>query len=123
MSFPKEIYAIKHKVTKRIYIGSTSHGIEERYLEHIRDLKKGKHRSVLMQEDYNKYGEEYDVYRIGLINNYDETNKEYEEMIKHNTFDIEKGYNQGDLKRCRRIIKSLTNPFQIKEDLTDLDEH
>lgn len=87
-------------------------------------LKKGVHTSVLMQEDFNKYGEQYDVYRIGVINSREEKLKEYEEMIKHNTFDVRYGYNQGDAKRCGKIIRKLTEPpFPIKDDLSDLDDH
>lgn len=123
-SYPREIYAIKHKITKRIYIGSTSMEIEDRYRWHMKDLKKGVHTSVLMQEDFNKYGEQYDVYRIGVINSREEKLKEYEEMIKHNTFDVRYGYNQGDAKRCGKIIRKLTEPpFPIKDDLSDLDDH
>ena len=66
MGYPQKIYAIKHKVTKRIYIGTTCREIEIRYRAHINDLKKNKHPSVLMQEDFNKYGEKYDVYEIGI---------------------------------------------------------
>ncbi len=123
MGYPKEIYAIKHKVTKRIYIGSTSRGIEERYVNHLYLLRNGKHSSKLMQEDYDKYGEQYDVYRLGVIANATEKTKEYEAMIEHNTFDERYGYNQGDKKKCRKIIRDMFNSFPVKDDLSDLDEH
>ena len=123
MSYPKEIYAIKHKITKRIYIGSTARRIEKRYLEHLYTLRKGQHPCKLMQEDYDKYGEQYDVYRLGVISNVTEKAKEYEAMIEHNTFDTRYGYNQGDKRKCRKIIREMSNPLPIKEDLSDLDEH
>ena len=123
MEFPREIYAIKHKVTKRIYIGSTHKTIEERYKMHMGDLKRGSHKSSLMQEDFDTYGEQYDVYRLGRIENFSETKKEYEEMITHKTFEEAYGYNQGDAIKCKRIIEKREHPFIVKEDLSDLDEH
>lgn len=123
MTVPRTIYAIKHTVTKRIYIGSTSKPIKQRYYAHLSKLRNNKHSAKLMQEDYNKYGEKYEIYKLGVINSFEERFKEYEEMIKHNTFDKRFGYNQGDEERAKRILFMLREPVQIKEDLSDLDEH
>lgn len=122
--YPRIIYAIQHSVTKRIYIGSTAKTIGERYYVHITRLKNNKHSVSLMQEDFNIYGEHYDVYKLGIIESFNERHKEYEEMVKYNTLDIRYGYNQGDAKRCKHIIKTFENqPLNIKKDLSDIKEH
>lgn len=120
MKFPRKIYAIKHNITKRIYIGSTSQSVEMRYRHHISTLRHKKHSSKLMQKDFNEFGEDYSVYILGDINNIDEKDKEYEFMKEHDTFNPDKGYNQGDRKKLER--KSSIK-MHLKETLDDLDEH
>lgn len=50
------IYRIYHPSTDRSYIGSTVE-FNERFNEHIRTLRQGKHHSVRLQNFWNSYGE------------------------------------------------------------------
>jgi len=51
------IYKIQSKLKpERIYIGSAVY-IGRRWNEHLRQLKKGGHHSILLQRHFNKYGE------------------------------------------------------------------
>lgn len=52
------VYAIKHSVTGKYYIGS-SISLRKRRERHFRDLRKGIHDNYLLQEDFNEYGLEY----------------------------------------------------------------
>lgn len=51
------IYAIRHRESGRAYIGSTCN-VEKRLYEHRRLLRQGKHHSPLLQNCWNKYGED-----------------------------------------------------------------
>lgn len=73
-----------------------------------------------MQKDFNEYGEDYTVYILGSIENFDERFKEYECMEEHDTFNPDKGYNQGDYKK---LIKKSSVKMHLKESLDDLDWH
>lgn len=122
MRFPRQIYAIKHNVTKRIYIGSTSRSLEDRYKDHILQLRKNKHSVKLMQDDFNKYGEDYSVYSLGTIESSEERDKEYQFQLKYNTGDPKFGYNQWDYFIHQRKSKN-TVIMTLKDSLDDLDEH
>lgn len=50
------IYRIYCKATKRNYVGSSTKDWANRRNGHMHLLRKGKHPSVKMQEDWNKYG-------------------------------------------------------------------
>lgn len=50
------IYKISSISTARIYIGSTSHSFQKRLYEHVRQLSKGEHANVFLQNHFNKYG-------------------------------------------------------------------
>ena len=107
-NYPRTIYAIKHNVTGKVYIGS-SVNISERYYAHICLLRKGKHSANLMQKDFDKYGEDYTVYKIGTIKDESEKDLEYQKMLEYDTINPEHGYNQGDFKmRSRRRNISMT---------------
>jgi group I intron endonuclease len=49
------IYAIQHLATGRQYVGS-SVSVEDRWLRHKRDLRKGLHHSAFLQRAWDKYG-------------------------------------------------------------------
>ena len=98
MDYPKIVYAIQHRATKKIYIGSTNN-LESRYKAHISALKNNKHNSPLMQEEYNKYGGMYDVFILDEIRSYSDKYKEYEWMRFYKTQDEKYGYNAQDKGR------------------------
>lgn len=54
MKLPRIIYAIQHNVTKRIYVGSSAN-VENRYWNHMNNLRNHKHNIEDMQSDYDNY--------------------------------------------------------------------
>lgn len=51
------IYQIYNPITNKRYIGSSIH-IEQRFKEHIRNLKSGRHCNQHLQNAWNKYGDQ-----------------------------------------------------------------
>ncbi|MGR3179409.1 MAG: GIY-YIG nuclease family protein [Candidatus Anammoxibacter sp.] len=51
------IYKIKNKVTNDVYIGSAKN-FNIRWKEHIKRLKRKNHHSIILQNAWNKYGEQ-----------------------------------------------------------------
>lgn len=101
MLLPRKIYAIQHNVTKRIYIGSSAN-VEKRYFAHINKLKTGTHDVEDMQKDYDEFGNDFSVYILDEIQEYDEASKEYEWMQKYNSHIRGIGYNYNDYTVRRR---------------------
>lgn len=95
MDYPKVVYAIQHKITKKIYIGLTNH-LEARYKAHLSLLKNNKHTASLMQKEYNAYGGLYDVFILDEVKSYSERYKEYEWMRFYDTQNEKYGYNAQD---------------------------
>lgn len=62
----KQIYAIKHNITNRCYVGY-SQSPEYRIKDHLAALKRHSHPSSKMQEDFEKYGENYSFYGLELV--------------------------------------------------------
>ena len=54
---PNCIYQIKNLENNKVYIGETIRG-ELRWKEHLRDLRGNRHPNKLLQEDFDKFGEE-----------------------------------------------------------------
>lgn len=52
----KSVYIIRNNITGKMYVGSTERPIRHRIHEHEMLLKRGKHYSKVMQDDFNKYG-------------------------------------------------------------------
>lgn len=103
MIFPRKVYAIQHNITKKIYIGSSINP-ETRYKTHMYSLRHDKHPVREMQNDFNKYGEDYSVYILDTINDYSEKDKEYEWMERYQTRDRKKGYNYNDVQYKRFVV-------------------
>lgn len=57
------IYLIKNATSGRVYVGSALR-IERRFNEHRSTLRRGKHRSQVLQRAWNKYGEEDFTFEI-----------------------------------------------------------
>ena len=93
------IYAIRCKNNGRLYIGRTTN-LNSRLQTHFAELKREKHNSKLMIEDFKKYGKDnLEVYVIEENVTYEVRKKEYEYMRKYNSFDEKYGYNRGDRKK------------------------
>ena len=59
------VYAIEHRPSGRLYVGS-SVKIKSRWASHLCDLRKGKHHSRHLQSAWNKYGESAFAFRVLL---------------------------------------------------------
>jgi group I intron endonuclease len=57
------IYKIENKVNNRFYIGS-SVNIENRWGEHISQLRKNKHANYHLQKDWNQFGEKCFIFSV-----------------------------------------------------------
>lgn len=102
MRLPRTVYALKHKATGKIYVGSSSH-VKQRIRGHIFALKRHNHPCKQMQEDYNKYGGGYEWYALDTIEQFEDRCKEYQWMEKLKTNNPDVGYNGNDWHfRCRK---------------------
>lgn len=107
MTYCKQIYAIQHNVTRRMYIGS-SMDVDGRYRAHIYALRKGKHPVEDMQTDYDHHGEDYSVFLLGTISSRTEKRAEYEWMARYRSHVRGYGYNYRDRAAVRRYIPDKT---------------
>ena len=106
MKLPRKVYAIQHNVTKRIYIGSSGN-VEKRYKHHISQLRSGKHHIEDMQDDFIKYGEDYSFYIIDEITRFEDRRREYEWMLKYESYIRGKGYNYKDVGFANAMNKTV----------------
>lgn len=97
MRYPRKVYAIRHNVTNRVYIGSSANP-DVRFAAHLSELKGNRHSVKLMQEDYNKHGDDYTFSILDTITNMSESEKEYEWMKRMRSDTSESGYNYHDKK-------------------------
>lgn len=51
------VYQIRNKINGKCYVGSTSRGFDERWCEHIKELRNGRHCNRHLQNAWKKYGE------------------------------------------------------------------
>ena len=96
MKLPRQVYALRHEATGKIYIGSTANPYQ-RFLKHLNRLKNGTHNSKDFQADYDQH-ENKDISLIILdeIKTFEDRVKEYEWMAYYQTFDHRRGYNYAD---------------------------
>ena len=109
MNWPKQVYAIQHNRTKKIYIGSSKDALK-RYMNHICQLRAGNHPVGDMQADFNSYGEDYSLFILEDNMVHAERQKEYEWMRRYKTFDRRFGYNYREKER--RTLFQETPPLQ-----------
>lgn len=95
MKYPRIIYAIQHQITKKMYIGSSAN-VEDRLKSHLIALRSRKHTNKQLQEDFNKYGENYKFYILGEISDSNTKRLEYDFQFKYKTKDPKYGYNSKD---------------------------
>ena len=69
---PNCIYQIKNLENNKVYIGETTRG-EVRWKEHLRDLRGNRHPNKLLQEDFDKYGEE--AFEWTILKEFDDEDK------------------------------------------------
>lgn len=91
------IYAIQHCQTGRIYVGRTR-SLETRLKAHFNALKNNSHPNELMQQDYNDYGNNYEIFILEKVEEkYPKyRDAEFKWMDELNTGDTRVGYNHKD---------------------------
>lgn len=97
MKYPRKVYAIRHNVTNRVYIGSSCH-IDKRFTEHISALRGHRHPVEDMQADFDRYGDDFSLTVLDHIGTEADKNKEYEWMKKNQSYIRGIGYNYNDRK-------------------------
>ena len=97
MKYPRKVYAIRHNVTNRVYIGSSCH-IDKRFAEHISALRGHRHPVEDMQADFDRYGDDFSLTVLDHIGTEADKNKEYEWMKKNQSYIRGIGYNYNDRK-------------------------
>lgn len=95
MELPRKIYAIKHNVTKRIYVGSTKDP-KHRFATHLSMLRNGKHIVEDMQKDFDEYGDNFTFFILETVPDYKDRGREYEFMLFLESHIRGKGYNYKD---------------------------
>jgi group I intron endonuclease len=114
------VYCIKNILTNEVYIGSTSR-LDKRIEIHKLDLHKNKHHSYLLQESFNKYGEENFLIEILEIvdNKLDLTKREQYYIDSYNSvFNICKNSETSDgvkrrpvtIEKVRKANLGLVHP-------------
>lgn len=121
MDFPRDVYAIQHNVTGRIYIGSTSVNVNERYRQHMGLLRSGKHSNKEMQRDFYEFGEDYTLFVIDKIADYEHRSLEQVWMEKLKTYDNRIGYNGNDpfFRNRKTEIIPYSDGFPIPNHVED----
>ena len=107
MKLPRQIYAIRHEPTKKLYIGSSAN-VRARFKAHMAHLLRGTHPVEDMQTDFNRYGGGYELLVLGEIQTFAERGKEYELMLQYETYDRRYGYNYKDQGAPHRASKGTS---------------
>ena len=87
----QDVYIIRHKITDRMYIGS-SKNVNRRIGNHINALRRGKHPVEDMRKDFDIYGENYSFEIFENVND----RSEYHLMDRYNSRLRGVGYNYKD---------------------------
>ena len=111
------IYAIQNTVNKKIYVGKTENPAS-RIEHHLSLLKNGKHPVEDMQEDYNKFGDVFDIFILESNVEYHDRHLEYMYMRKYRTTERKYGYNYKDTIAKRiHFDKPETRTFKSKSEI------
>ena len=114
MRLPKKVYAIRHNVTNRVYIGSTCH-VDKRFNEHISALRSHRHPVEDMQADFDRYGEDFSLTVLDHIATEADRDKEYDWMKKNQSYIRGIGYNYND-RKWLSVDKEAEEPIVKCED-------
>lgn len=122
MDFPRTVYAIRHNKTNRVYIGSSKRP-ESRIKKHLAALRGGCHQVEDMQDDFDKYGEDYTISFLDVITKYEDRSREYDWMKKFNSYIRGIGYNYKDWAfRERKKDPKVTYRNAINELMRETDD-
>lgn len=64
----KGIYKIINNISKKFYVGSTTTNFYYRLDSHLKSLRKKCHGNIILQNSYNKHGEDVFYYSIEILN-------------------------------------------------------
>ncbi len=109
----ESLYKIENTITGRIYIGATR-DFTTRRVEHLRELKKNKHKNPLLQRDFNKYGIETFTFEV-ILQAEDCFSVENEYISKIGTYNIAKGGIGGDVFNRLGVEKQNEIRLMMKE--------
>lgn len=95
---PSVIYALRCVPTGKVYIGRTQN-LERRMREHLMELQNGRRANTgdgLLQQDFNKYGQDsFEVYVLEEnVPPCKAQEREYAWMLEYNATDQRYGYNK-----------------------------
>ena len=121
MRFPRKVYAIRHNVTNRVYIGSSYH-VDKRFNEHLTALRSHRHSVEDMQADFDEYGDDFTLTILDHIATIADKNKEYEWMQKNQSYIRGVGYNYNDRKWVG-VDKDDEKLFESDEETEGLTEN
>lgn len=129
------IYAIQNKINKKLYIGITRDP-KRRLKKHLNDLKGNRHIVGDLQEDFNRFGDVFELFILEENVSYRDDYTEYKYMRKYRTCERKYGYNYNDpvAKRinfdkpkeiaCKTEAEILPSDSQLKiEYISTIIEH
>lgn len=97
MKLPRQVYALVHEPTGKMYIGSSANA-PKRLRVHLSQLKNGSHPARELQADYDLHGGPLRLFLLDEICSFADRGKEYQWMKQLKTFDPRFGYNCRDPK-------------------------
>ena len=97
MNYPRKVYAIRHNVTNRVYIGSSCR-VDRRFQQHISALRCHRHPVEDMQADFDQHGDDFTLTILDHIATSEDLCKEYDWMRKNRSYIRGVGYNYKDQK-------------------------
>lgn len=106
----RQIYALQHDATKKIYIGVSQNPVD-RYRAHMSSLRNGKHKNEDMQHDYDNVGKEFSLFILEEVDAASRV-KEYEWMRKYGSHIRGRGYNYKDIFAREGYMTTLEIPLK-----------
>lgn len=100
MILPRWVYCITNNKTGKSYVGS-SYRPQTRMVQHLTDLRAGKHIVEDMQADFDNNEFDFTLRILDEITDFRDRDIEYEWMKKLDTKNREKGYNYKDNKQIK----------------------
>ena len=89
------VYAMRHNPTQKVYIGLTTRNPEGRLKNHIKNLRANRNTALAMQEDFNKFGEDYSFFILERIPTSMYVHREMYWQLVFRTYDPLHGYNHS----------------------------
>lgn len=110
------IYLLKNKINGKVYVGRTARFSNRKKL-HLNGLRANRHPNKMLQDDFNKCGENAFEFEIAEQSEkgFGRTYTEKEWMIRLKTYDANYGYNCNDPCFMHRGCK----PTKILLELTE----